>query len=96
VKTSCVYPIWGVDVGRHGDDPSTLLKRQGNTLIDAPKLWRKMDGNRVVARIIREYENCTNDMKPKRINVDAETLAMWREAVTAPVGRPLITDVISN
>jgi hypothetical protein len=31
-----------------------LLKRQGNTLIDAPKLWRNMDGQQVAARIIRD------------------------------------------
>lgn len=70
VKRSWVFPIWGVDVGRHGDDPSTLLKRQGNTLIDVPKLWRNMDGRQVAGRIIAEYEATPNADKPKRINVD--------------------------
>ncbi len=42
-----------------------LLKRQGNTLIDAPKLWRNMDGQQVAARIIRDYESANNDMKAR-------------------------------
>lgn len=70
VERSWVYPIWGVDVGRHGDDPSTLLKRQGNTLIDVPKVWRNMDGSQVAGRIIAEYNATPNADKPKRINVD--------------------------
>lgn len=70
VKRSWVCPIWGVDVGRHGDDPSTLLKRQGNTLIDVPRVWRNMDGAQVAGRIIAEYNATPNADKPKRINVD--------------------------
>lgn len=70
VARSWCYPIWGVDVGRHGDDPSTLLKRQGNTLIDVPKVWRNMDGPQVAGRIIAEYKATPNEDKPKRINVD--------------------------
>lgn len=70
VKKSWVWPIWGVDVGRHGDDASALVKRQGNTIIALPKMWRNMDGNQVAGRIIHEYENTPTDEKPKRINVD--------------------------
>lgn len=41
MKTSWAYPVWAWGLA--------LLKRQGNTLIDAPKLWRNMDGNQVAA-----------------------------------------------
>jgi len=70
VKRSWVFPIWGADVGRHGDDASTLVKRQGNTLIAAPRIWRNMDGTQIAGRIIADYEATPNDDKPKRINID--------------------------
>lgn len=70
VKRSNVFPIWGVDVGRHGDDATVLAKRGGNTLLGVPKVWRNMDGAQVAGRIIAEYEATPNADKPKRINVD--------------------------
>jgi len=70
VVRSHVYPIWGVDVARFGDDASTLVRRQGNTLIAVPDVWRNLDGAQVAGRIINEYNKTPNDDKPKRINVD--------------------------
>lgn len=70
VKVSHVYPVWGVDVGRHGDDASVLAKRQGNTLIDIPRVWRNMDGQQVAGRIIAEYNATPKDDRPRRICVD--------------------------
>lgn len=38
--------------------------------------------------------------KPEQVEAlikhDPETLAMWRDAVTAPVGRPTIPDIVRN
>jgi phage terminase large subunit len=71
VTLSHVYPVWGVDVARFGDDRTTLCKRQGNALIDAPKIWRNLDGKQVADRIVKEYQRTVVDLRPKAICVDA-------------------------
>lgn len=71
VPMSNVWPIWGVDVARFGDDRSALVKRQGNTITDVPKIWRHLDGNQLAGRINAEYEQTPNDLKPKAICIDA-------------------------
>jgi phage terminase large subunit len=71
VTPSHVYPVWGVDVARFGDDRTALVKRQGNTLLGPPLVWRDLDNAQVVGRIMFEYEGTPNDDKPKAICVDA-------------------------
>jgi hypothetical protein len=70
VAKAHVYPVWGVDVARFGDDRITLLKREGNHLLEAPKVWRNLDGGQVAGRIVQEYRSTPNDMKPRAICVD--------------------------
>lgn len=70
VEVTHVWPVWGVDVARFGDDRSVLAKRQGNHLLEAPRVWQNMDGPDVAGRIVEEYRRTPNDMKPKAICVD--------------------------
>jgi phage terminase large subunit len=65
-----VWPVWGVDVGRMGDDRSVLAKRQHVKLLEPPKVWRKMEGPQVAGRIIAEYQATPNHLRPREIVVD--------------------------
>ncbi len=70
VHMTHVYPVWGADVGRFGDDRSTLSKRQGNTLLAPPNVWRNKDGAQIAALIMQEYRATETEMKPKAICID--------------------------
>jgi phage terminase large subunit len=70
VKAAHVFPVWGVDVARFGDDRSVLAKRQGNTLLQAPKIWRNLDGHQIASRIVAEYRGTEVVMRPRAICVD--------------------------
>jgi hypothetical protein len=70
VLPSHVYPVWGCDAARFGDDRITLLKRQGNTLLKPPIIWRNMDGGQVAGRIVAEYRATPIDERPRAICVD--------------------------
>jgi hypothetical protein len=70
VAVSHVFPVWGCDAARFGDDRITLLKRQGNTLLKPPIVWRNMDGGQVAGRISAEYHATPFDERPKAICVD--------------------------
>lgn len=70
VAIANVWPIWGVDVARFGDDSSALIKRQGNTLLGAPREWHGLDGAQVAGRIQAEYQATPIVERPKEIVVD--------------------------
>lgn len=70
VERSPCWPVWGADIARFGDDRITLLKRQGNSMLAAPMVWRHLDGGQVAGRIIAEYRKTPVDMRPKAICVD--------------------------
>ncbi|HXF55644.1 MAG TPA: hypothetical protein VNK52_16140 [Hyphomicrobiaceae bacterium] len=70
VAISHCWPVWGVDVARFGDDRTVLAKRQGNTLLEPPIAWSKLDGPQVAGRIIAEYERTATDRQPREICVD--------------------------
>ena len=63
-------PVWGVDVGRFGDDPSALAKRQGNVLLEPVKEWHGKDTMQLVGIIVNEWIATDDDMKPYAIFVD--------------------------
>lgn len=69
VATSNVFPIWGVDVARFGDDTSAVIRRQGNTLLGLSE-WHGLDGAQVAGRIQALYRETPNHLKPKEIIVD--------------------------
>jgi phage terminase large subunit len=62
--------VWGVDVGRFGDDPSALVKRWGKVIPEAPKVWKKLDTMQVVGRIKHEYDTSSLTDRPIEILVD--------------------------
>lgn len=75
VQVSNVYPVWGVDVGRFGDDSSALVKRQGNSLKyqdGRPPIieWKQLDENQVAGRILAEYRATPIAERPCEIVVD--------------------------
>ena len=64
------YPIWGVDVGRFGDDSSALAKRQSNKLLEPVKEWLGLDNVQLANLIKREYDNTPKDLQPSEILID--------------------------
>lgn len=70
VAATPVWPIWGLDVARYGDDRSCLVKRQGNTLAAAPKVWKNKNNVQLAALVEQEYRATPNHMKPREIWVD--------------------------
>lgn len=69
IATSNVWPIWGVDVARFGDDTSAVIRRQGNTLLGLNE-WHGLDGAQVAGRIQALYRETPNHLKPREIVVD--------------------------
>lgn len=63
-------PVWGVDVGRFGDDSSALAKRQGNALLEPVKEWHGKDTMQLAGLILAEYRATHEDLRPKEILVD--------------------------
>lgn len=65
-----VYPVWGLDVARYGDDSTALCKRKGNSLMEPIKEWHQKDTMQVAGLIKAEYEACHPDDRPIEILVD--------------------------
>jgi hypothetical protein len=70
VDTLKLYPVWGVDVARFGDDDTALAKRQGNRLLEPIKTRHGHDTMSVTGWIHREYADTHEDMQPKEILID--------------------------
>lgn len=69
VEKSNVWPVWGLDVARFGDDTTALVMRQGNTLLGLRE-WMGLDGAQAAGRVIALYNAAPNDEKPREIVVD--------------------------
>ncbi|MCV0371730.1 hypothetical protein [Filomicrobium sp.] len=65
-----VWPVWGLDVARFGDDRTCLAKRQGNILLEPITTWKNLKETQIAGRIIDMYRHTPNDMKPKEICID--------------------------
>lgn len=70
IATPTVYPVWGVDVARYGDDSSALCKRRANRLIEPIKEWHQKDTMQLCGIIKAEYEAAHPDDQPVEILVD--------------------------
>lgn len=70
VKPLVVQPIWGLDVGRFGSDPSALARRRGNVLIRPVEEKRGLDTMQVAGWVKREYDDANPSDKPSEILVD--------------------------
>lgn len=64
-------PIWGLDVSRFGDDRTCLTKRQQRHLMEPARVWRGLNLMQTARRILEEWQNTDDDMKPAAICVDA-------------------------
>lgn len=69
-RAPIVFPVWGVDVARFGDDRSSLAKRQGNRLLEPVKSWRGLDTMQLVGKIIQEWKDTDEEQRPSEILVD--------------------------
>jgi hypothetical protein len=65
-----VYPVWGVDVARFGDDTSALCRRKGTKLLQPIQEWQGKDNVQVAGLIKAEFEACHPDERPVEILVD--------------------------
>lgn len=71
VTKANVFPVWGVDPGRFGDDPSALAEREGNVIpVDMLHEWHGLDGPQLAGRIIAIFNALPDHRKPKEIAVD--------------------------
>ena len=62
--------VWGLDIARFGDDRCALVKRWGNTIEGAAKVWRQRDTMETVGLVAREWFETTEDKRPAAINAD--------------------------
>lgn len=69
VLPSNVWPIWGLDVARFGDDTTALCMRQGNTILGL-KEWHGLDGAQVAGRIQSLYRATPLHERPREVVVD--------------------------
>lgn len=71
VAAQNVWPVWGLDPGRFGDDPSALVARQGNILMSQyTREWYGLDGTQLAGRVIALYKETPTHEKPHEIVVD--------------------------
>lgn len=70
VATLKFWPIWGVDVGRFGDDSSALAKRQGNALLEPVKEWMNKDTTQLANLLLAEYRMTRREYLPREILID--------------------------
>lgn len=70
VEARDVRAVWGVDVGRFGDDSSALAKRKGNVLLEPVKEWLGKDTMQLVGLIVDEWERTPEEFRPVEILVD--------------------------
>lgn len=64
-------PVWGLDVARYGDDRSALAKRKGNVLLEPVLWWRGKDTMQTTGRVMEEWRDTPESMRPAEILVDA-------------------------
>ena len=62
--------VWGVDVGRFGDDSSALAKRRGNVQMEKVREWWGKDTMQTVGIIKAEWDKTPPKDRPEAINVD--------------------------
>tara|TARA_R100000084_G_scaffold108702_1_gene72054 strand:- start:985 stop:2424 length:1440 start_codon:yes stop_codon:yes gene_type:complete len=66
-----VFPVWGIDVARHGSDRCALCKRKGNVITEPIKHWGGKDLMETVGIIMAEYESTPFRERPSEVLVDS-------------------------
>lgn len=62
--------VWGVDVGRFGDDSSALAKRKGNHQLAPVREWWGKDTMQTAGIVKAEWDATPKAERPSAINVD--------------------------
>lgn len=70
IQANAVWPVWGLDVARFGDDRTVLTKRQGNVLLEPPIIWKNKTTTQIAGLVSHEYQITLNDFKPEEICID--------------------------
>jgi hypothetical protein len=70
VKPTRVRPIWGLDVGRFGNDPSALAKRRGNTLMQPVEEKKGLDLMQLTGWVKAQWDATPVEDRPTEILVD--------------------------
>lgn len=89
VEISSVFPVWGLDIARFGDDRTVLTKRQGNTLIEPPIIWRNLRTTEIAGRVIDEFRRTPNDFKPAEVCIDVLNMGAGVVDILEEHGSPL-------
>jgi len=71
VRPIHVKPIWGLDCGRFGSDPSALARRIGNALERPVETRKGWDTMRVTGWVKSEWDACEPSKRPSEILVDS-------------------------
>jgi hypothetical protein len=88
VAPHLVKPIWGLDVGRFGNDPSALCKRKGNTLPAKVEIRRGYDIMQTVGWVKSEWDVTLPSDRPSEILVDSIGLGSGACDRLAELGLP--------
>lgn len=88
VAAHLVRPIWGLDVGRFGNDPSALCKRKGNTLLQPTDVRKGYDIMQSVGWVKREWDQTLPSDRPSEILVDSIGLGSGAQDRLAELGLP--------
>jgi len=86
---------WGLDVGA-GNDKSVLIKRQGPVVFPDIKKYKYKDTMKVVGRVVREYNETPDELKPEAIYVDTIGVGKGAGDRLREQGLPIIPAVASN
>lgn len=70
IETYSMLPVWGVDVGRFGEDASALAKRKANRLLEPVKEWHGKDTMQLCGLIYNEWRDTPPELRPVSIYVD--------------------------
>tara|TARA_B100000427_G_scaffold124386_2_gene103509 strand:- start:2564 stop:3973 length:1410 start_codon:yes stop_codon:yes gene_type:complete len=61
---------WALDVARHGNDSSVLVKRRGNVITEI-KSWQRLDLMELTGRVQAEFDTTEPEQRPVEVYVDA-------------------------
>ncbi len=86
---------WGLDVGA-GNDKSVLIKRQGPVVSNDVKKYKFKDTMKVVGKVVEEYNNTPEKLKPDNIYVDTIGVGKGAGDRLREQGLPIVPAVASN
>ena len=86
---------WGLDVGA-GNDKSVLIKRQGPVVSNDIKKYKFKDTMKVVGKVVEEYNNTPDELKPENIYVDTIGVGKGPGDRLREQGLPVVPAVASN